>query len=70
MTDRINIALAHGFSFTRDCNCASRAKIYKKGKNELFIFYDTPQFKLKRVGNNITVGNAEIMEHTLTTLGL
>lgn len=70
MTDRINIALAHGFVYTRDCNCASRAKIYRKGRAELYLFYDNNQFKLKRVGNNITVGGADILEKMLTEYGI
>lgn len=66
----IEVALTHGFAYSRDCDCASPGRIYIKGRNRLTIYTQQPRFLLVRIGNNKTAGNAEDLETTLTTFGL
>lgn len=64
------IAMNHGWVYLKKCTCAKPGSIYMKGRNKLTIFDDNSAFKLTRIGNVITTGNTEDLEHTLQTYGL
>jgi hypothetical protein len=62
--------MSHGWTFLKQCRCAKPGKTYMRGRNKLTLFDDGTAFKLVRIGNVITIGNANDLEYTLNTYGL
>lgn len=66
----IETALSHGWKYLKECTCSRPGSIYKKGRNKLTIYHNGIDFKLVRMGNSITTGKKENLEHILATYGL
>jgi hypothetical protein len=64
------IIIAHGWTYLRECTCASPGSIWMRGKNKITLYKKEPRFLLVRVGNMRTTGNDTDLENTLNTFGL
>ncbi len=62
--------IAHGWSYLRECTCASPGSIWMKGRNKITLYKTQPKFLLVRVGGARVTGMAEDLENTLNTYGL